>query len=531
MTPAIGIRINGHLLRLSAVRLPDRHSQLGEPGRSGPHSSFVSACRRVVVVPLSLYEKVSLNFGSGVVAIALIGTLTYVSLGKLAESTRQVGDTEAVIEQVDLLRTSVANAAVAQRDFLLTSAPIHSQRFHAERAAARRDIERLRTMSELEGDAAQRLDSLSPRIIAHLDDLARIADVHGRSGLDSSVAELRRAEALGREVNVGLIELRDDQQLLFGARSRNQANRATDAAVLMAIGLLVSFIAATLALANIRRYLTQRRKLEIQRAAVLEQEQAARSAAEEANRAKTDFLRMMSHELRTPLTAIQGYLELLEMGIYGSMSEEQISVLRRIESNERHLLAIINDLLDFARVDARRVELRITPLPVRDIQLAVDPLCRPLIDSKHLTYTWHPSDEHLVVRADREKVRQIVVNLVSNASKFTPRGGAIYVECVRTDRAVELRVRDTGPGIPAHKLDAIFEPFVQLDNGLTRSTSGTGLGLAISRELARAMGGDLTVSSTLGQGATFTLALPRGDVELELLSSDETATPSLWGTA
>ena len=127
---------------------------------------------------------------------------------------------------------------------------------------------------------------------------------------------------------------------------------------MLAVGLLVSFIAAALALANIRRYLADRRKLELQRAAVLEQEQAARTAAEEANRAKTDFLRMISHELRTPLTAIQGYLELLEMGIYGGMTEEQISILRRIESNERHLLAIINDLLDFARVDAKRVELR-----------------------------------------------------------------------------------------------------------------------------------------------------------------------------
>jgi len=130
-------------------------------------------------------------------------------------------------------------------------------------------------------------------------------------------------------------------------------------------------------------------------------------------------------------------------------------------------------------------------------------------------------------------VRQIVVNLVSNACKFTPRGGAIDVGCVRSDRAVELRVRDTGPGIPAHKLDAIFEPFVQLDNGLTRSQTGTGLGLAISRELARAMGGDLTVASSVGQGSTFTLVLPRGDMDSELLASSDTAaaSPSLWGAS
>jgi signal transduction histidine kinase len=238
---------------------------------------------------------------------------------------------------------------------------------------------------------------------------------------------------------------------------------------------------------------------------------------------------MISHELRTPLTAIQGYLELLEMGIYGGMTDEQVSILRRIESNERHLLAIINDLLDFARVDAKRVELRIGPLPVRDVRLAIDPVCRPLIDSKQLNYAWHTPGDQIIVRADREKVRQIVVNLVSNACKFTPRGGSIDVECVCLDRFVELRVTDTGPGIPAQKLDAIFEPFVQLDNGLTRATAGTGLGLAISRELARAMGGDLAATSTFGYGSTFTLTLPRGDVEADLLPGPTARpAPSLW---
>ena len=217
------------------------------------------------------------------------------------------------------------------------------------------------------------------------------------------------------------------------------------------------------------------------------------------------------------------------MGIYGGMTEEQVTILKRIESNERHLLAIINDLLDFARVDARRVELRITPLPVRDIRLAVDPVCRPQIDGKQLNYGWHVAGDQLIVRADREKVRQIVVNLVSNACKFTPRGGSIDVECVCLDQAVELRVIDSGPGIPPQKLDAIFEPFVQLDNGLTRSTPGTGLGLAISRELARAMGGDLSVSSALGQGSTFTLTLPRGDIESSLLPEPTSASASLWG--
>jgi signal transduction histidine kinase len=484
-------------------------------------------------VALTLYEKVSLNFGSGVVAVALIGTLSYVSLGKLAGATRDAGDAEAVMEQVDMLRAGLDDAGIAERDYLLGGEADDRERFERARTGARRDLERLQASVRANPESKERVDSLAPAVLAHLDDLERIALTRQQRGLEAAASSMRDEDVSGTHdrVNAMLGEFRDDQRAVYGAHSREQAVRASGAGILLAVGLLISFIAATLALANIRRYLSDRRKLELQRTAVLEQEQAARTAAEEANRAKTDFLRMMSHELRTPLTAIQGYLELLEMGIYGGMTQEQVTILNRIESNERHLLAIINDLLDFARVDARRVELRITALPVRDIRLAVDPVCRPQIDSKQLSYEWRSVGDQMIVRADREKVRQIVVNLVSNACKFTPRGGSIDVECVRLDRSVELRVHDTGPGIPTQKLDAIFEPFVQLDNGLTRSTAGTGLGLAISRELARAMGGDLSVGSSLGQGSTFTLTLPRGDVESDVLPepTSTSTSASLWG--
>ena len=488
----------------------------------------------LVDVTLSLYEKVSLNFGSGVVAVALIGTLSYVSLGKLAAATQSAGNTEAVIEQVDMLRASIDDAGTTQRDYLLNGRADDLMRFEAARTRARRELGRLQDLLASDTRGRARVDSMVPTLDAHLADLERITGVRQQGGSSAAASAMLEDDVAGMNdrVRAQLDDFRDDQRQLYGWRTREQAARASDAGILLAVGLLVSFIAATLALANIRRYLADRRRLEIQRSVVLEQEQAARTAAEEANRAKTDFLRMMSHELRTPLTAIQGYLELLEMGIYGGMTDEQISILRRIESNERHLLAIINDLLDFARVDARRVELRIAPLPVRDIRLAVDPLCRPQIDSKQLSYEWHAVADQMIVRADREKVRQIVVNLVTNACKFTPRGGSIDVDCVCLDRAVELRVTDTGPGIPAQKLDAIFEPFVQLDNGLTRATAGTGLGLAISRELARAMGGDLAVTSTLGQGSVFTLTLPRGDVETGLLQepSGTSTSASLWGS-
>lgn len=481
---------------------------------------------------LSLYEKVSLNFGSGVVAVAIVGVLSYASLGKLAATTSAVGDAEAVLEQIDDVRARIAEAGASQRDYLLTGNEERRRTFENASAATSRALNRIRALTGAESQVRASADSLTPAIEQHLDELARIAGLRERSGADVAIAALVGANVFSdeRTLQRSLDALREDQRLVVGSRARAQSARTADAAVLLAIGLLISFIAAALALGNIRRYLAERRRLEVDRAFVLEQEQAARAAAEEANRAKTDFLRMMSHELRTPLTAIQGYLELLEMGIYGGMTEEQLTVLKRIESNERHLLAIINDLLDFARVDARRVELRLTPVRLSDIRLAVDPLCRPQLDAKELRYSWRLSDDLVTVRADREKLRQIVLNLVSNACKFTPQRGAIDVECVRGEQAVEIRVRDTGPGIPGHKLEAIFEPFVQLDNGLNRSTTGTGLGLAISRELARAMNGELTVSSVVGSGSTFILTLPRGDVAGGDLVSRE-ATASLWESA
>jgi signal transduction histidine kinase len=144
---------------------------------------------------------------------------------------------------------------------------------------------------------------------------------------------------------------------------------------------------------------------------------------------------------------------------------------------------------------------------VRDIRLAVEPVCRPQIDTKQLGYAWPTATDQLIVRADREKVRQIVVNLVSNALKFTPSGGEITLGCAARGGAVSVTVQDTGRGIAPEKLASIFEPFVQVDRRFMREQEGIGLGLAISRELARAMGGDLTVESVEGEGTTFDLRL------------------------
>jgi signal transduction histidine kinase len=248
----------------------------------------------------------------------------------------------------------------------------------------------------------------------------------------------------------------------------------------------------------------------IERKQILERERAARHQAEEANHAKSEFLAMMSHELRTPLNAIGGYAQLLEMGVRGPVTPEQREDLERIERSQRHLLGLINDVLNFAKLEAGRVQFVIDRVPMHDILLGVEALVLPQLRAKGLRYADAGDCGDIAVHADEEKTRQVLINLLSNAIKFTPAGGEVRLECAVDDEWIHTTVSDSGVGIPADRLDAIFEPFVQVDRGLTSRQEGTGLGLAISRDLARHMGGDLTATSTAGVGSSFTLTLPRG---------------------
>jgi signal transduction histidine kinase len=236
-----------------------------------------------------------------------------------------------------------------------------------------------------------------------------------------------------------------------------------------------------------------------------------RSIAEEANRAKSAFLAMMSHELRTPLNAIGGYVQLLEMGIYGPLTDAQNDALAKIARSQHHLLRLINDVLNLARIEAGRVEYDLEPVELREVVDAVLPMVEPQLAARRLRHEVDVPPE-LVAYADQEKVQQILLNLLSNATKFTPAEGCVSVDAFadpdRDDR-VYVRVRDTGVGIPSDRLEQLFKPFVQVDASQARRAEGTGLGLTISRDLARGMGGDLRARSEEGAGSSFTLTLPR----------------------
>ena len=236
-------------------------------------------------------------------------------------------------------------------------------------------------------------------------------------------------------------------------------------------------------------------------------ERKAREQAEIADRVKSEFLALLSHEFRTPLQAIFGYTELLERQIHGPLNEGQMRDLKRIQQSQQHLLGLITNILDFARLDSGHgLEVELAPVAVNEILCTMEGFIAPQLETKSLNYSYECMHDGLIAFADAAKLEQIVLNLLANAIKFTPAGGSITLRGADGGDTIDIQVRDTGIGIPADKLESIFEPFVQLKGGGV-SPTGTGLGLAISRRLASAMGGQLSVVSEPDSGSTFTLSL------------------------
>jgi signal transduction histidine kinase len=250
------------------------------------------------------------------------------------------------------------------------------------------------------------------------------------------------------------------------------------------------------------------------------------SELEKAYRLKSEFLANMSHELRAPINALIGYTALMLDRIYGDLTPKQEEGLQRIQASSQHLLALINDILDLAKIEAGKMPVHLEPTQLRPTIGEVAGQVEPLVRKKSLEFRLTIADDVPVMLTDRTKLKQIVLNLLSNAVKFTHRGH-VAIDARRAGDTVEIRVSDTGIGIRPEHLDVIFEEFRQVDQSRTREYGGTGLGLSITRKLVSLLGGSIRAESEYGKGTTFCVALP---VRSELLTAEEQIARAAIGT-
>ena len=350
------------------------------------------------------------------------------------------------------------------------------------------------------------LDALDGRWTPHVEDeygLPAVVRNDGTVPVEVNLAVLLEAMSDPPEIHAALQALRAGPALIVPLRVGSRLMGA------------ITFVAARAGHAytpediRLATELGDRSAAALDRARLYSESMALRIRAEAASEAKSTFLGMMSHELRTPLNAIAGYVDLIDMEVRGPVTPEQRKDLGRIRTNHKYLTGLINDLLSLTKLNGGRIVYNTVDVEAQEVIEASRSLVAPLIAQRELVFKDLTDREPCIARGDREKVMQIMVNLLSNAIKFTPPGGTIQVSCTVSETTLGIRVSDSGIGIAAEKLELIFDPFVQIDGSSLGAEAGVGLGLAISRGLARAMHGDLSAESNPGDGAAFTLTLPR----------------------
>jgi signal transduction histidine kinase len=296
-------------------------------------------------------------------------------------------------------------------------------------------------------------------------------------------------ELAGARTLIGVPMLKDGEVIGVLAIYRQEVRRFTD----KQIALVQNFAAqAVIAIENVR---------------LLNEIQDKSRQLEVASQHKSQFLANMSHELRTPLNAILGYTELMADGIYGELPEKTMGVLKRLESNGRHLLGLINDVLDLSKIEAGQLVLELSDYSLEDIAQTVRSTLEPLAADKKLAFKIEVAPKLPPGHGDGRRLTQVVINLVGNAIKFTD-AGEVVIKATAIDGSFHLSVCDTGPGISAANQAKLFQEFQQADNAVTRKKGGTGLGLAISKRIVEMHGGKIWVESQLGQGSTFAFTLP-----------------------
>jgi signal transduction histidine kinase len=479
--------------------------------------------------------------------VLVFGVLAYSTARREDVSVGLVERSHEIIEENQALLTRMVDAETGERGFSFTGDSLLLEPY----LGAQADVERrLAAMRPLGADTLAwqaRLDTLGGlvrRRFALFDSAIARRPRPGFSPGTAANAMAGVGKATMDSARVIIAEIENDERRMLAARNIDRAAHVRTVQFIVVAGSIVAAAFALFVGLLLSRYAASQSRLvrqlearahelesanqQLQDQAVELEAQAAElealndelqatntqleertEEAEQANRVKARFLANTSHDLRTPLNAIIGYVELLELELRGPITEQQRGDLQRIKRSSTHLLSLIDEVLDFAKIAAGHTHVRIENVLLGPVLAGIDALVDPQVKAKRLAYS-RVCDPELHVLADRAKLEQILVNLLGNAIKYTADGGRIWMECTVADRWVSVAVRDTGRGISEDELDVIFDPFVQGGPPSARGDGqqGVGLGLSISRELARAMNGDLTVVSGVGDGSTFTLRLP-----------------------
>lgn len=451
------------------------------------------------------------GFGLALLLLLAVGTVAYRSIAALESDARGVEHALQTLAALEALGSALASVETSQRGFVITGDDSYLDEYETATREAHEALGRLRTLIGADPVRQNRLDAIERRMRERLSVSHEIISTrreHGFATARSLIAggigrDLQRA-AIDEISSMGKVEM----SLLEGRGAAAAASSSfARATILTGSALVVAVV--VLALVIIRRDLKQQMEASTALKETNLKLVEARERAESADRLKSAFLASMSHELRTPLNSIIGFTGILLQGMAGPLTAEQTSQLRMVQASGRHLLALINDVLDLSKIEAGELVLGSAPFDPRSaVQNAVDTV-RPLAESKglelHAEHAGLPDTWH----GDRRRMEQILLNLLNNAIKFTDEGEVdIRATALPEDAGICITVSDTGIGISTENMDKLFKPFQQIDSGLSRQHEGTGLGLDICSRLVTLMGGEIKVQSSPGTGSSFTVVLP-----------------------
>jgi len=456
----------------------------------------------------SIERQISLGFGLVLALLAAIGATSYWSARLLVDNSAAHAHAAAVRTGLEALLSAATDAESAQRGFTLTNDEAYLEPLHHASRTLDATLPALRRLTR-DPQQRERLEALAPPLEQRLELARQGVAARREQGFEAARALIVNGEGkqIHDRIRAEVQAMRIAQEEILREKDVRARRAAGVAGATALAGTALALVSLAAASYFIRRGLRLRREAERTLQASNLELATARERAEVADRVKSAFLATMSHELRTPLNSILGFSGILLQDLAGPLNPEQRKQLSMVNESARHLLELINDVLDISKIEAGELAVQRAPFDVGTAIEKVAGLVRPFAERNGIALQVEAATSLGSISSDRRRVEQVLLNLLHNAVKFTERG-SVTLRASVVGSELEIAVADTGIGIHPEALATLFRPFQQIDTGLSRSHEGTGLGLAISQRLAGLMEGRIDVASEPGRGSVFTLRLP-----------------------